>query len=70
MTRMFVATQVRVQKAIERLGDSEKGQGTLEYIGILVIAALLIAAVVGTMKAWDPTETVQKWIDDIKKNVS
>lgn len=31
----------------------EKGQGTLEYLGIVIIAALLVVAVVGAVKGVD-----------------
>lgn len=29
---------------------NEKGQGTLEYLGIVIIAALLVTAIVGAVK--------------------
>lgn len=41
MTRMYVATKVRVLKAVE--GRSDSGQGALEYVGVVMIAAVIIA---------------------------
>lgn len=45
----------------------EKGQGTLEYLGIVIIAALLVTAVVGAVKgvniAGVVTDQIQKIID-------
>ncbi|UZN02155.1 hypothetical protein [Cellulomonas sp. S1-8] len=66
MTRMFVNTKVRMQKAIEaRIGDREAGQGMLEYIGILVVAALLIVAVLAAFDVFDPEAIADTQIGDI-----
>lgn len=43
---------------------NEKGQGTLEYLGIVIIAALLVVAVVGAVKKVDVAKVVG---DQIKK---
>lgn len=43
---------------------NEKGQGTLEYLGIVIIAALLVTAVVGAVKGVDVGKVVT---DQIKK---
>jgi len=45
MTRAIVATRVRLVKAFEE--RAEKGQGTLEYVGMIALAALLVMAIVG-----------------------
>lgn len=45
MTRALVATRVRLVKAFEE--RAEKGQGTLEYVGMIALAALLVMAIVG-----------------------
>lgn len=50
MTRMLVNTQIRVQKALEA---REAGQGTLEYLGIVVIAALLVGAIIAAVTRFD-----------------
>lgn len=42
----------------------EKGQGTLEYLGIVIIAALLVTAIVGAVKGVDIAKVVT---DQIKK---
>jgi len=51
MTRMFVKTRIRLTKALE--GRQEAGQGTLEYVGIVIIAAILILAVIAAVNAFD-----------------
>ncbi|MFS0701352.1 hypothetical protein AB6N24_15385 [Cellulomonas sp. 179-A 4D5 NHS] len=50
MTRMFVNTKIRLQKGLE---ERELGQGTLEYLGIVIVAAILVAAVVGAFDTFD-----------------
>lgn len=42
-TRLFVKARVRVR---ELLDHREAGQGTLEYLGVVVIVAILVAAAV------------------------
>lgn len=51
MTRMFVKTKIRLAKALE--GRQEAGQGTLEYVGIVIVAAILILAVIAAVTAFD-----------------
>jgi hypothetical protein len=43
----------------------EKGQGTLEYLGIVIIAALLVTAVVTAVKGVDIGTTVTNQIKKI-----
>jgi len=42
--------QVRVQQACYDLRDSERGQAMIEYAGIALIVALLVAAVATAIK--------------------
>lgn len=69
MSRIFVSTQVRIQKALERAGARDAGQGTIEYIGILVVAGLLLVAVIGTVQGWDPTGFVESALTEIESVV-
>jgi hypothetical protein len=50
MTRMFVNAQIRLRNALE---SREAGQGTLEYLGIIVVAALLITALIAGFTKFD-----------------
>ncbi|MGQ2913227.1 MULTISPECIES: hypothetical protein [unclassified Aeromicrobium] len=43
----------------------EKGQGTLEYVGIVVIAALLVGAIVAAINPGDITAKIQEKISEI-----
>ena len=44
----------------------EKGQGTLEYVGIVLVAAILVAAIVGAIRGADIGPTITGWIGNIK----
>lgn len=73
MVRMYVNTRVRLQKAIEARFegvDREAGQGMLEYVGILVIAALLIGAVMSALDLIDPKTIVTTEANKIKSALS
>ncbi|KQY24364.1 hypothetical protein ASD16_02120 [Cellulomonas sp. Root485] len=50
MTRMFVNTKIRIEKAIEA---REAGQGTLEYLGIVVVVVLLVGAMIAAFQAFN-----------------
>ncbi|TWP35951.1 hypothetical protein [Leekyejoonella antrihumi] len=63
MTRALIATRVRIIKAVE--GRDEKGQGTLEYVGMIALAALLVGAIVtafgsGTALSGEVTKAINK----------
>jgi hypothetical protein len=49
MTRSLIATRIRVQKVLEARGDA--GQGTMEYVGMLIAVAVVVAAVATVLKA-------------------
>lgn len=41
--------------AIERAREDRRGQGTVEYVGVVVMVTLLIAAVALAAKGWGPS---------------
>jgi hypothetical protein len=43
----------------------EKGQGTLEYVGIVIIAALLVTAIVTAIRGTDIGGTITTKINEI-----
>lgn len=43
----------------------EKGQGTLEYVGIVVIAALLVTAIVGAVRGVNIATVVTTKLNEI-----
>ncbi len=48
----------------------ERGQGTLEYVGIVLIAAILVGAIVGAIREANIAETIGGWIGNIKSGSS
>lgn len=57
---------------MERLTDDRRGQGTVEYVGVVVMVTLLIAAVAAAAKGWAPAvgDGLKKAIQDAIKTVT
>jgi hypothetical protein len=47
MTRSLIATRIRLVNALQNRGDA--GQGTMEYVGMLIAVAVIVAAVAGVL---------------------
>jgi hypothetical protein len=47
---------------------AERGQGTVEYVGLLLLMGLLIAGVVAAADAFKPDETIPKAIAEKLKD--
>ena len=45
--RLYVTMTALLADRAERLGD-DRGQGTIEYVGMIVVAALIVVAVINT----------------------
>jgi hypothetical protein len=58
--------------ALERTREDHRGQGTVEYVGVVVMVTLLIAAVAVAAKGWAPSvgDGLKKAIGDAIKKVS
>lgn len=50
-TRLFVKAQTRLQDLVR--DHRESGQGTLEYLGIVIIVVLLVGAAVTAFTTFD-----------------
>lgn len=50
MTKALVRTQIRLQQLAAK-GDA--GQGTLEYVGMIIVAAIIVVAVLDVLDAID-----------------
>jgi len=57
---------------VDRARDDQRGQGTVEYVGVVVMVTLLIAAVAVAAKGWAPTigDGLKKAIADAIKKAS
>ncbi len=62
MTRMLVNTQIRIRKMLE---NRELGQGTLEYLGIVIVAAILVVALVTAFNSFDLGSKISEQLDKI-----
>jgi hypothetical protein len=47
MTRSLIATRIRLTNALQNRGD--EGQGTMEYVGMLIAVAVIVAAVAAAL---------------------
>jgi hypothetical protein len=68
MTEKLVALRIRVEKGIEhRLAATRNdvGQGVLEYVGMVIVAAFVIAAVAAMIKGKDIAGAVGGAIDKV-----
>jgi Flp pilus assembly pilin Flp len=73
LTRIAVTTELwrmdaadRMRATRERLAD-QKGQTAAEYLGIILLVAVIIAAVVGSGIAGDITDRLGKLVENIGK---
>ena len=64
MTRIFVTTKIRLLKALE---NRESGQGTLEYLGIVIVAAILVVALVKAFTNFHLDTLIGAQLDKITK---
>jgi hypothetical protein len=62
----LISTMMALTSAPRR----ERGQGTLEYVGIVLIAAILVGAIVGAIRQADVASTIGGWIGNIKSGTS
>lgn len=63
MTEKLVALRSRmIARAAAR---SDEGQGSLEYVGVLLVAALIVVAIVGAVQDADVAGRVGQAITDI-----
>ena len=64
--------QAAALSAMDRAGRDRRGQGTVEYVGVVVMVTLLIAAVAVAAKGWAPSvgDGLKKAIGDAIKKAS
>lgn len=69
MTRMFVNTKVRAMKALEARLKGDAGQGTLEYLGIVVVAAILVVALIGAFDTFNLGDKISAQLTKITNKI-
>ena len=57
---------------LRRMGEDRRGQGTVEYVGVVVMVTLLIGAVAVAAKGWAPSvgDGLKKAIQQAIKSAS
>jgi hypothetical protein len=71
MGYLHAAVKVRV-RAIRSLAAGEKGQGTVEYVGLILLVSLLMVGMVAAMKGFNGkqgTELADVIVNKIKEAV-
>jgi hypothetical protein len=64
MTKALVKTQLRLQQLTAK---GEAGQGTLEYVGMIIVAAIVVVLVIGVIKGADLNGALKSQIDKLKE---
>ena len=57
MSEMILQAQVALACAIDRIRNSERGQGSAEYAGVIVVAVILVLALATAASDWGSTLT-------------
>jgi hypothetical protein len=71
MGYVYTAAAERV-RAIRSLAEGERGQGTVEYVGLILLVSLLMVGMVAAMKGFNGkqgTELAGLIVDKIKEAV-
>ncbi|HEX7245890.1 MAG TPA: hypothetical protein VF245_10025 [Solirubrobacterales bacterium] len=71
MGYLHAAVEVRM-RAIRSLAERERGQGTVEYVGLILLVSLLMVGMVAAMKGFNGkqgTELADVIVDKIKEAV-
>ena len=72
LVRTHTAASNRARGLARRL-SSERGQGTVEYVGLILLVSMLMVGMVAAMKGFDATsgtEIAEVIIDKIKQAVN
>ena len=75
MREQFNQSQIRALEGAQRLGRrlaSERGQGTVEYVGLILLVSMLMIGMVAAMKGFNGkqgTELADVIVDKIKAAV-
>jgi hypothetical protein len=72
MEQLFVTIHLGARRLFSRLA-AERGQGTVEYVGLILLVSLLMVGMVAAMKGFNGTsgtEIAEVIIDKIKQAVN
>jgi hypothetical protein len=63
MTKRFITLRLHLTQALVRRSDA--GQGTLEYVGMIIVAAVIAVAVMGALKGVDLGNAVTTAVNSV-----
>lgn len=66
MTRAFVKAKIRLQKSLEA---REAGQGSIEYLGVIVVAVLLVVGLIAAFKGFGLGEKITTQLNKVTNAV-
>jgi hypothetical protein len=70
---VYLATRARdLERLLER-SSSERGQGTVEYVGLILLVSLLMVGMIAAMKGFNGsqgTELAELLVDKIRQAVN
>lgn len=70
MIRLYVMLQLRLHDIMDPDQQDERGQGTLEYVGMIAVAAILVLAVLEATDTIDLGGFFTEQIDKVKNKAA
>ena len=70
---VYLATRARALERLLERSSSERGQGTVEYVGLILLVSLLMVGMVAAMKGFNGsqgTELAELLVDKIRQAVN
>lgn len=69
MGKLYATLYVFATAGVSKIKNNERGQGTLEYVGMIAVAAVIVVAVIGVLKGADLGNWVNGFIQQVKSSV-
>lgn len=67
MSERLLAAQVALVRMVDRIRNSERGQGSAEYAGVIVVAVLLVLVLIKAADGWggNLTQTISSKLEQL-----
>lgn len=67
MSERLLAAQVALVRMVDRIRNSERGQGSAEYAGVIVVAVLLVLVLIKAAGGWGDnlTQTISSKLEQL-----
>ena len=70
MTRAWIATTAAVTRTIDRIRNNDRGQGTLEYVGIVIAVVAVVAVVAVAIEKLDVGKKIGDAVTNMFKDIN